>query len=107
MWDTLLVLGLVPGTNFQITFLEMVWTLYIGLMLWAIIKKSQSMRRFVGALYSNMSFGVYLTVDAIEDWGAALFENLSAITRKLKLKERVKYARGIPAGKLHTRHRTA
>ena len=39
MWDFLLVLGLVPGTNFQITFSELVAFYILLPFLWAARKK--------------------------------------------------------------------
>ena len=39
MWEFLLALGQVPGTNFQITFTEILWAVYLLLVLWLYRKK--------------------------------------------------------------------
>ena len=54
MWDFLIVLGQVPGTNFQITINEIYGFVLVSILLITIYKSSKPVRKIVTAYYKKL-----------------------------------------------------
>ena len=106
MWDFLLVLGYVPGTNFQITFGELVAFILIFSALIYTYKKLplKRQKRLVHRFKTKLIKSAKRRLKRQRKTAGKL---IRAYMLKLRPKKAAKKARGIAAPKLHTRQRTA
>jgi len=107
MWDLLIVLGQIPGTNFQITFYEIVFAVLAGIATYLIYRRSAVVRRYVKAYYLVSKARAKSARKAARRQHKTGQKYLAAFKRRMRAKSPIKNLRGIPAAKLHARQRIA
>jgi hypothetical protein len=106
MWDTLLVLGQIPGTNIQITFSELLLALELLFIGYLAYTHRAEIRREFWQLKKAVKIEIKSAKRIIRRHRLTLAKQLVPFKRKLHTK-RIRQLRGVPAGKLHARQRIA
>ena len=107
MWDFLIVLGLIPGTNVQITFNELLYTLVFTFIAYMLLKQRAQLRKQINTFMNLLRKEIKSTKRSMHRRRKSGAKLLKAYKRRAKAKVSIKKLRGTPAAKLHTQKRAA
>lgn len=105
MWDFLLVLGQIPGTNIQITFNEMLYTAVLAIIGYMAFRQRLQFQHDMAMANKSFKRQAKSAKKSLKIRQRSYTKLLASFKRKAK--SRTKSLRSLPANKVHARQRAA